>query len=129
MKKLLLILLVALFLTGCSRVSLPSAASGEVTYTYGEVSFTESLTEEEAAAVVQILDGKQQRSGDVFGEPACGFSEEISITVNGETFALACDDCAVVKNCGNEHYITISEEERDTLEAIFTSRGGKFPCL
>ena len=129
MKKWLWILLAALLLTGCSRVSLPSAASGEVTYTYGEVSFTESLTEEEVAAVVQILDGKQQNSGDVFGEPGCGFSEKISITINGETFALARDDCEVVKNCTTGCYITISEEERDVLEAIFTSRGGKFPCV
>ena len=129
MKKSLLILLAALFLTGCSRVSLHSTASGEVTYTYGEVSFTESLTDDEVKSVVQILDGKQQSSGDVFGVPACGFSEEISITIDGTTFALACDDCGVVKNCGNGHYITISEEERDTLEAIFTSRGGKFPCV
>lgn len=129
MKKWLWILFAALFLTGCSRVSLPSTASGEVTYTYGEVSFTESLTEEEVASVLKILNGKQQQSGDVFGEPACGFSEKISVTINGETFALAQDDCGVVKNCGNGHYITISEEERDVLEAIFTSRGGKFPCV
>ena len=129
MKKWLWILLAALFLTGCSRVSLSSTASGEVTYTYGEVSFTESLTADEVKSVVHILDGKQQRSGDVFGVPACGFSEEISITIDGTTFALACDDCGTVKNCKNGTYIFISDEERDILEAIFTSRGGKFPCV
>ena len=76
-------------------------------------------------AVVEILDGKIETPDN----PSCGFSEDISITIGGNTFALACDRCGIVKNCTTGKYISISDAERDILEKLFTGRGGKFPCV
>ena len=131
MKKLIafmLVLLMVISMMGCGRISLDSDATGTVTYRFGDVSFEESLTPAEVKAVVEILNGKEQYN-DFLGTPSCGFSTDISITIDGVCFAIARDKCGTVKNCANGNYIDISDEERQTLETIFTSHGGRFPCI
>lgn len=96
-----------------------------ITYSYGDVYFWEELYGEEVDAIEKILNGKWQHSD----YPACDFSEEISITISGYTFALAQDASGVVKNCTTGKYIYLSDSEQDVLEALFTSRGGRFPCI
>ena len=98
---------------------------GTITYSYGEIEFTESLTDEEVKTVARILSGKIPFADN----PSCGYTKEIAICIGGWTFALACDRCADVKICETGKYIRFSDEERDTLEEMFTSRGGVFPCV
>lgn len=100
-------------------------AEGTITYLYGDTAFSEPLTSKEVGAVVRILDGKMQTPDN----PSCGFSEDIAVTIDGVTFALACDQCGLVKNCETGWYIRIHAQERIILEALFLVRGGKFPCV
>lgn len=124
-----LILLLLFTLAACHRVSIDGSGGAIVTYDANGTSFTEPLTAEEISTVVQILNGKPQDAGLVGGVPSCGFSPKISITIDGTTFALAQDGCGMVKNCKDLRYISISDAQQDALEAIFTSRGGTFPCI
>ena len=122
---LALILVLLCALSGCEIQMLDSNAAGTIMYTYGDVTFTDTLSAAEVAEAAKILNGKI-----TFADyPACGFDEDISFTIDGVTFALACDKCGLVKNCDTGLYITISEAQRAVLEAMFTSRGGRFPCV
>lgn len=126
---IILVIVLALSMAGCSRLSLSEEAKGQVVYAYEEISFADELTASEVQAVITILDGKKQYSGFVTGVPSCGFDDDIAIIIDGERFALACDDCGTLQNCNNRLFIDISDEERAILESIFTSRGGTFPCI
>lgn len=132
MRKLLCLVLALLCVfsaAGCSKVSVSENASAKVVYDYNGISFSEVLTEQETAAVAQILNGK--RTVSYWGSaPSCGFDSDIAIVIGGTRYALACDKCTTLKVCGTlATYIEISQSERDVLEKIFTSRGGKFPCV
>lgn len=122
---LVLILLAALLIYHSFALHLDRNGEGTITYSYGDSQFTDTLSEEEVKAVVRVLSGKIPYSDN----PSCGYTEKISITIDGVTFALACDGCENVKNCETGQYINISQRQRDVLEAMFTSRGGIFPCV
>ena len=130
MRKMVSVVLLAvllLLLAGCSKVSI-NGVSGSVVYDINGICFEDTLTQEELDAVVNVLDGKKQKS-ILSGVPSCGFSADVAIIVDGRRFALACDKCGVLQNCSTGGFIYVSDEERSVLEAIFTSRGGKFPCI
>lgn len=121
--------LLLLSLAGCATISHGSDATGKVVYDYNGVSFEEELTAEEVAVVVEILNGKTQEASLLSGTPSCGFDWDIAIIIDGTRYALACDKCGTLQNCSTLAYIHISDAERQVLEEIFTSRGGKFPCV
>lgn len=129
-KKIICVILVMLLfaMSGCGRVSVPQNASSKIVYQYNGVSFEEDLTPEEAALVAEILNGKA-KTRFIMSTPSCGFDENIAIVINGTPYALARDRCATLQVCGAvATYIALSQSERDALEALFTTRGGTFPC-
>ena len=127
-KKLLVIALTVLavvFVVRRNALYLGNPGNAVLTYSYGNIQIREELYGADVDAVVDILNGKLECNDN----PACGFDEDIAIIIGSHTFALACDSCGVVKDCGTGKYIYISDGERDILESLFTSRGGKFPCV
>jgi len=120
-----------LALSGCGAVRLNANAAGTVTYRNEctGVSFSEKMTAQEVETVAGILNGKKQKFAFFNGIPTCGFSSDFSVTIDGVTFALAQDKCGVLQNCNTLQYVHISDAEREAIEAIFTSRGGTFPCI
>ena len=132
MKRMLCILVAVvllLSLAGCMPISISDGATGKVVYDYNGVSFEDDLTADEVAFVAKILNGKSQDAGLFSGVPSCGFDRDIAIIIGGTRYALACDKCGTLQNCSTLAYIHISDSERQILEEIFTSRGGKFPCI
>ncbi len=103
-----------------------------VTYRFGDVEFQENLTPDEVQSVIRVLRGKPKQNMLICGTPACGFSQDLSLQIGGVTYYLALDECGTV-GIGNAlfciHYVDISDEERDALEEIFNSHGGKVPYL
>ena len=94
--------------------------------TLRRVTFTEELTEEETAAIIEILDGKVSYYSPM---PSCGFNDDIAIIIGGVKFAIGCDGCGSIQNRNNLQFIDISNEERDIIDEMFTSRGATFPCI
>ena len=123
------VLVLLISLAGCLAVSIPEDAEGKVVYDINGIFFEDYLTAEEVAAVVKVLDGKSQNASIFSGAPSCGFDRNVAIIINGTRYALACDKCGTVQNCSTLAYIHLSDAEREILEEIFTSRGGKFPCI
>lgn len=126
---LLSTVLILISLCGCSRVTLNNSTDAVLRFHYGEADIQQTLTSEEASAVIELLDGKRHDASSFFSIPSCGFSSDVSITVDGTCFALACDKCNIIQNCNTLQYINISASERAVLEAIFEKYGGFFPCL
>lgn len=138
---LLLLLFIWVSWAGLWTVSFIGTPNATIVYDYtvyekgadGEpiprrITFEEELTEAETNAVVKILEGKNYDF--YFGStPSCGFDQNIAIIVNGVRFAIACDSCGTLLSYRNLQYVEISNEERAVLEELFTSRGGKFPCI
>lgn len=122
---LILVLLLVVFCVSRNTLRLGNPDCAVITYSYEDIYIWEELYGDDVDTVVKILDGKIETRDN----PSCGFSEDISITIGGNTFALACDRCGIVKNCTTGKYISISDSERDILENLFTTRGGKFPCI
>lgn len=131
---IVLIAVLCILLLGIEFISF--ATGGKVVYKneYTGVSFEDELTEEELAAVKQILNGKVKHYM-IIGAPSCGGSWDVAIIVNGKRYMLALDTCGTVF-VGSKlipyasfSYMDISNEEQDILEEIFTSRGGTFPCI
>ena len=133
MKRLVVIFLsccLLLGLCGCGVVRLKPDDVVQISYRneHTGVSFREMLTEQEKVTVVNILNGKPQKFSVFNGVPSCSFDPQVSIIVNGTTFALALDKCGMLQNCNTKQYISISDSERKAIEALFTTRGGTFPC-
>ena len=74
-----LLLIAATVLLLGRQVHMKDPKQGTVTYTYGDISFTDKMTAEELAAVARILDGKVYAME--LGVPSCGFNEKIAICV------------------------------------------------
>ena len=125
---LTILLPLLLSLCGCSATQLEAGATVELHFVYGDKEIHATLTSEEATQVIEILDGRAYRSiWD--GIPSCGFDENICLTVNGHSYAIACDTCRFVQDLGNLRYFSISQEGIDHIHAIFETYGAHFPCI
>ena len=128
MKKTLLLicsLLILVLLTSCSRVFVSSDALAELTFKYGDISVSATLTKEESEQLSNIVNGKTLYAGN----PSCSFDVNISFQIRDRVFCPACDSCGKVKDCKTGKYFNISEAERETIESIFEKYGGSFPCV
>ena len=97
--------------------------SGRLEYNpYGE-KINVKLTVDETKTLSDIFNKKD--CGDT---RSCGFIPEVTVSINGIVYAPACDGCGSVLNVTKQYFFDISDEERDTLEEIFSKYGGKFPC-
>ena len=131
MKRLLYIplgLLVLALLIFCllPRTNVPD---GEVTlvFIYGDQDIRATLSPEESAQVVEFLDGRI--CDPLPREPACGFSENVSLQIDGQTYAIAGDLCNFVMELDTGRYFPLPEEDAAYIRTLFTQYGGFFPCV
>lgn len=131
MKRFLCMILTFLMLfplCGCSATNVKSNQSVTLTFVFGEHNISAVLTDEEAAEVIRILDGKKYDSL-LSGVPACGFTKDVSLKVGNRTYAIACDTCKMVQDMGNLHFFSVTQEDIDYIHALFEKYGGFFPCI
>lgn len=131
MKKFLAIILSVILLlsaAGCANTHTQISDSSQATlkFIYGDKEIVQVLDAEDTAKMSEIFSNKPLDGGSV---PSCGFDEDISITFGNQTFAIACDDCAVVKDCKNNKYFDISNEDKEYIVSVFEEYGGHFPCV
>ena len=112
-------------MTGCS-----AAASTEATLTFicNDENISVTLTAEETARLAEILSRK--KAEPLFGGvPSCGFTADVSITVSGTKYAIACDTCNSIRNCATLRCYTVKERDMAYIHALFENYGGYFPCI
>lgn len=119
------LLVFVVYLYPVTRV--PAGSEAELTFRYGAQEIRATLTREESEKIVEILDGNGY---DLFtGVPSCGFDGDISLSVNGRTYAIACDGCGMIQDLGNLRFFAVTEEEMAYIHALFEQYGGSFPCI
>lgn len=125
---ILLALTMVAALCGCARTRVSSGAQVTLNFVYADQDIHVVLPEEEAARVIEILDGK---SYDPIGSgtPSCGFSKDISLSVDGHIYAIARDTCAGFQDMGNLRCATVSTDEISYIHSLFRQYGGYFPCI
>lgn len=131
MKRLLCIALVLLILPivcGCSKTSVSSNAKAELTFIFAEQNINVTLSDEEAEKVIRILDGNIYNPFSD-GIPSCGFDQNISLKVGSRIYAIACDTCNIIQDCGNLKYFSVSQEDMAYIHSLFEKYGGYFPCI
>lgn len=131
MKRTLCIALVFFMLLafcGCSKTSVNKDSTVTLNFVYRDKNINVTLTDEEAANVIRILDGNTYHS--VFsGVPSCGFNKNVSIKVGNRAFAIACDTCETIQDLGNLRFFSISAEDNAYIRGLFEKYGGFFPCI
>ena len=131
MKRLLAIIvaLASVFaLCSCSKTSVNKNAAVTLKFVYADENINITLTDEEAANVTSILDGKRYMPLSS-GIPSCGFNQNISLKVGNRVFAIACDTCNTIQDLGNLRFFSISEEDNAYIRGLFEKYGGYFPCV
>ncbi|MGN0370681.1 MAG: hypothetical protein ACI4EW_09060 [Butyrivibrio sp.] len=109
-----------------TSVNMDFAKDGKIVYISNNLNINEECKENELSEICNIFNGKILYKDD----PACGFSEEISIKINeGQTFCPACDSCPVVYWKEKNRYFRLSDEEIRRIHEIFESYGAVFPCI
>ena len=121
--------LLMMYALSFKTVRLEKPVSGSVVYHDGTTVFKQPLTNEQAEAAAKIFDSKRLPPETLSGTPSCGFSQDVAIILNGRSFLLARDTCAIVCDGDTGRYFSITDAQRQTLEAIFATCGGSFPCL
>ena len=124
----LLVISLALVLFSCSKSSVRSGSAVQLNFKVHDHDIEATLTEEEAARVIEILSGK---SYDSFAEgiPSCGFDPAVSFRIDGRIYAIAMDTCGTVRDYGNLRFIHLTDEEIDYIHRLFEKYGGSFPCI
>ena len=129
MKKVLCILLSILLLVGCTGcaavISHPSGTAVRICYDRENISFDSELSQEEANAVLSVLNGKRRDLDMTATGAGCGFGREQAFIIDGSVYCLAQDMCGVLWEEGTENYYIVSTQEREQLEKIFKTHGAE----
>jgi len=129
MKKVLCVLLFLLLSMGCmgcsATISHPSGTAVRICYDRENVSFDLELSQEEAAIVLSVLNGKRRDLDMTVTGAGCGFGRKQALIVNGSVYCLAQDMCNVLWEEGTENYYVISSQEMAQLKELFKSYGAE----
>lgn len=136
MKKIIPILIVVLiivfatillicFLT-INRCEIDSIKTCKVTFVHNCKEISADISYKEMEIIDCLFSGKILYAD----EPSCGFSEEVSIKINGsETFCVARDGCPIVYWKEKDRYFRLDEGEKVQLHLLLESYGFLFPCV
>ena len=118
----------SLYFSGCGafkRVDVSSVNSGKTNFCYNDRNVTKTLSEDDLCNIKELFDGKYLYSD----EPSCAFTENVSITLDEETFYIACDSCPIIYWKNKDKYFKLSDSEYTELTQILDSYGFVFPCV
>ena len=118
-------ILLVILIVNFSTVIIVGKQNVTVRYIYGDKNITTELSEEDAALVTEILNGKHV---SVFDLPSCGFDENVSVKINENTFCIACDECGTVYFKERNGYISLDDDENEQLREILSDYGFEWPC-
>ena len=129
LRVVLLILVIVFSLYACSKTRIAADQDVTLLFIYEDANITATLTDEEAAKVIEILNGNTYDPTILFGSPSCGFWDTVALKVGDRTFSIASDTCNCIRDLGNLMYFDIPEEDMAYIHSLFEKYGGYFPCV
>ena len=129
LRVVLLILVIIFSLYACSKTRVAADQNVTLLFIYEDKNITATLTDEEAAKVIEILNGNTYDPTILFGSPSCGFWDTVALKVGERTFSIASDGCNCIRDPGNLMYFDIPEEDMAYIHSLFEKYGGYFPCV
>jgi len=124
-----MILIFIFTLCGCSKTNIGNYKKVELTFIQDDININVVLIDEEAERIVNILDNNKLQSPFLSGVPSCGFTKDVSIKVDSQTFAIACDKCETIQHMNSLRYFNISANDMEYIRSVFEKYGGYFPCI
>ncbi len=125
----LLILVILFSLYACFKTRVNANQDVTLLFIYEDKNITATLTDEEAAKVIEILNGNTYDPLFLIGYPSCGFWNTVALKVGDRTFSIASDTCNCIRDLSNMMYFDIPEEDMAYIHALFEKYGGYFPCV
>lgn len=125
MKQFLAILLtfVTLFtIVGCNKGQDNATLQFSGIWETDTTELTQVLTDEETEKVKQHLSSAEPLDY----VPNCIFYETVSITLDGQVYAISCDNCPTFQLVGSNDYYIMSEEGKTYIESLFIQYVGYF---
>ena len=129
LRVVLLILVIIFSLYACSKTRVAADQNVTLLFIYEDKNITATLTDEEAAKVIEILNGNTYDPLFLIGYPSCGFWNTVALKVGDRTFSIASDGCNCIRDLGNLMYFDIPEEDMAYIHSLFEKYGGYFPCV
>lgn len=114
-------LIVSYFLP--STVSISEHAEAKIKYVTEDKNIEVTLVDSDCDELRRIFSGKTA----YHDSPSCGFTELASVSFGNQVFMPACDGDEIIKV--GLKYISISKNERATVDKIFAKYGATFPCV
>ncbi len=99
--------------------------SAVAVFKYDDWDIEAELSADDMRTAMKILSNKPMYKDS----PSCGFTENVSVRIDGEIYCIANDACPIVYVSGREMYINLSKEENETLRSLLEGYGFTFPCL
>ena len=128
MKKCIsMLMVVAILLTfsGCATIEHEKDASVTLCMIRDSITVTEAVTDEEAAVILDILNGKTANKSFLTTRWSCPFGFELAIRIDDALYLIAQDDCNVIWKEETTSVYRISDEEKEALEQIFLAHGSE----
>ena len=123
---ILLTILLLIWCTGCAAViAHPAGTAVRICYDCENVSFDLELSQEEANVVRSVFNGKRRDLDMTVTGAGCGFGREQAFIIEGSTYCLAQDGCAVIWEEGTDNYYIVSDQEMNQLKEIFRVHGAE----
>ena len=121
---LLLTITMTFLFSSCSKVEI---ADGEIVavFKYDNIDVHETLSNEDANIIREVFKGKSLFSDS----PSCGFSENVALIIDGNTYCIACDTCGKIYSVKDDKYFNLDDSENETVRNLLCEYGFKFPCL
>jgi hypothetical protein len=129
LRVILLILVIIFSLYACSKTRVAADQDVTLLFIYEDKNITATLTDEEAAKVIEILNGNTYDPTILFGSPSCGFWDTVALKVGDRTFSIASDGCNCIRDGYNRMYFDIPEADMAYIHSLFERYGGYFPCV
>lgn len=126
---ILLILVIVFSLYACSKTRIAADQDVTLLFIYEDKNITATLTDEDAAKVIEILNGNTYDPTILFGSPSCGFWDNVALKVGDRTFSIASDGCNCIRDGCNRMHFDIPEADMAYIHSLFERYGGYFPCV
>ena len=125
----LMLIAIALCIAACGeKIKLDESSRVSLTFQVDKIRIRRTLTSDESKIVHEVLNGSQALDLPTESE-SCSFSERVSLTIDDVVFAMAQDECYMLKNLQTNEIIILSQEKYGKLIALFEKYGGYFPVF